>query len=86
MHVFSLNVVTKVSITGKKLRKFRFFGSFSIAETEEFDLNVGNDFEQFGINIPCSARYFLEFGEPVSLKLDSKGSLGGKRILEIQKV
>ena len=56
----------------KRLCKFRFFGSFSIAKTEECDLKVWNVFDQFGITIPCSATYFLEVGARVLLKVAAK--------------
>ena len=56
----------------KKLSKFRFLGCFSIVKTEECDLKVGNFFDQIGINIPCSATYFVEVGARVSLKIATK--------------
>ena len=36
-------------------------------------------FDQFGITIPSSATYFLEVGTPVSFKVATKGSIGGKK-------
>ena len=37
-------------------------------------------FDQFFINIPCSAIYFLEVGAPVSLKVATKGSFRAKKL------
>ena len=38
--------------------------------------------DTFGIITPCSATYHLEGGAPVSLKLATKASFGGKKISE----
>ena len=43
----SLKVATKMSIRGKNLWKVRFFGSSSIAKTEECVEKVWNDLELF---------------------------------------
>ena len=39
--------------------------------------------DTFGIITPCSATCHLEVGAPVSLKLASKTSFGGKKSLKI---
>ena len=36
-----------------------------------------NVFDEFGVSKPCSAKYFLEVGARVSLKLATKGFLRG---------
>ena len=45
---------------------------------EECDQNVWNVFDQIGITLPRSARYFLEVGARVPLKVAIKGSRRGK--------
>ena len=45
---------------------------------EECDQKVWNAFNQFDITLPCSARYFLEVGARVSLKVAIKGPRRGK--------
>ena len=49
-------------------------------KTEECDQKVWNVFDQFDINIPCSATYFLKVGARVSLKVASRVSLRGKKL------
>ena len=74
----SLKVATKVSVEGKKLWRFRFLDCFSRAKPEECDKKPWKGFNQLGVTIPCSDIYFLEGGPRFSLKVATKGSLGGK--------
>ena len=66
----------------EKLWKFRFLVSFSKAKIEKCDQKVWNDFDQFGMTIPCSATYFLKLGARASLKVATKGSPKGKNTLK----
>ena len=78
-----MKVATEVFLEIKKLLKFRFLDYFSKAKTEECDqedLSVSDTFE---IVTSCSATYHLEVRTPVSLKLATKASFGGKRTLKI---
>ena len=50
---------------------------------EEYDQKIWNVFDQFDISNPCWTTYFLEVGARVSLKLDTKGFLKGKKTLTI---
>ena len=68
----------------KTFWKFRFSGCFSKVKTVKSNQKVWDVFDQFGITIPCSSTYFLEVGARVSLKVATKGSLGGKNILKIK--
>ena len=43
-----------------------------MAETEECNLEDWNVSDTFGIITPCSTKYHLELGEPVSLKAAAK--------------
>ena len=54
-----------------------------MAKTEECNQKVGNVFDQFRITKPCSATYFLEVSARVSLKVATKQSSRGKKILKI---
>ena len=82
MHGFHWKLRRKGLLEVKRLWKFRFLGSFSIAKTEEYDLKLWNVFDQFGITMPCSATYFLEVGARVLLKVWKKPPKG---LLEIKK-
>ena len=68
----------------RKIRKFRFIGCFCIAETEEFDIKIGNDFDQFVITIPFSALNFLKGSARVSLNVGIKEPITGKKKLRIK--
>ena len=80
----SLKVATKGSISGKKNLKIYIFRLFLKEKTEKSDQKVGNVFDQFGIAIPCSATYFVEFGARISLKAATKGSIRRKNNLKVQ--
>ena len=45
---------------------------------------ISNDFDQFGVGLPCSTTYFLEVGARISFKLLTKGFLRSKTILKIR--
>ena len=79
----SLKVATEVFLEIKKLLKFRFLDYFSKAKTEECDQEDLSVSDTFGIVTPCSATYHLDVRTPVSLKLATKASFGGKRTLKI---
>ena len=79
MRAFHSKQAQKGILEVKNLSKVRILGCFSKAKTEECDQKVGNILDQFGINISCSAKYFLEKAPRVSLKLATKESLRGKR-------
>ena len=59
--------------------KLRFLGYFSERKTEEFDQEDWSVCNTFGIITSCSATYHLKMGAPISLKLGSKVSFGGKK-------
>ena len=63
----------------KTLLKISFSGVFSKAETEECDQKVWKAFDQLDVVKFCSTTYFLEVRACVSLKLATKGFLGGKK-------
>ena len=60
-----------------------FLTCFSNAEIELFNRKVQNFFDQFGINIPCSATYLLEEGARVSMIVVTKSFLRGIKSLKI---
>ena len=62
----------------------RFLGCSSKAKTEECDQKNLDVFNQFRIAIPCSATYFLEVRAHVPLKVATKGSLRGKKLLKFR--
>ena len=74
----SLKVATKASIEVKKTLKIRILGCFSKVKAEKCDSEVWKFFDQFGINIPCSATFCLEVGTRIWLKVATKGSIRGK--------
>ena len=69
----SLNVATKASFRGEKLRKFRFLAYFSKAKTEECDRKNLRDWNKFGMLMPGLDTYFLEMSAHVSLRVAIKG-------------
>ena len=71
----SLKVATRGSLREKKLWTFRFLGYISKTKTEKCEQIFYNVFHQFGITIPCTARYSLEVAACVSLKVATKVSL-----------
>ena len=79
----SLKVATKVFFRRKKTLKIEIFRLLYKAETEECDQEDWSFSDKIGIITPCSSTYHLELGAPVSLKLTTKASFGGKETLKI---
>ena len=76
----SLKVPTKVFLEVKKLLKLSFLNYCSKAKKEESDQEDWIVSYTFGIDTSCSAKYFLEVGASVSLKLATKASFGKKAL------
>ena len=83
MHAFHSKQPQKGILEVKNLSKVRILGCFSKAKTEECDQKVGNILDQFGINISCSAKYFLEVSAHVFLKVATGDSFRDKETMEI---
>ena len=62
----------------------RFLDYFSKAEKDECDPQDWSVSDKFGVITPCSTTYHLEVGAPVSLKVATKASFGGKKIVKIE--
>ena len=54
---------------------------FYKVENEECGQEDWSASDKFGIITPCSSKYHLEMGAPVSLKVATKASFGGKKKL-----
>ena len=69
-----------MSLSGKKLWKFRFYCCFSKAKTEECEQKIRSFSAKFGMLLPGSDTYFLEVSVDDSLKVAIKGYFRGKKL------
>ena len=77
-----MKVATKDFLEIKKLLNSRFLDYFSKTKTEQCDQKDWSVTDVFGIITPYSDIYHLKVCAPVSLKVATKASFGGKKLLQ----
>ena len=77
-----LKVATKGSFRGKKSECLAILGHFSEAKSKEYYQKKWSSCNRFGIIIPCLAKYFLDVGALVSLKVTTKTYFRDKKYFE----